>query len=460
MRHIFKILIFLAAVNSWAQAEEFTYEEYLGFVKKFHPLVKAANLQISQAEANLLAARGAFDPKIEADYAAKQYGDRSYYSIFNGNFKIPTWYGIEVKAGYENNDGYYLNPQYTVPRDGLLSIGINVSLLQGLLMNQRMADLKSAKKQVALSQAERKLQAVDILYNASISYFNWKKSYEEVLLYESYTANAKTRLEAVKQLIIQGDKSAIDSIEAGIALKNRKLTLQDARFKLLKAKLELSNFLWASNNLPLELGDLLIPESGLFYSAPAALKTNELLTSQFSAESHPKITALKAKLDILNIERKLKSNQLLPKLDVGYSYISQPNMVSDFRLQDYKVGVTASFPLFLRKERAGLRMTKQKIEVQRLGLGLEKTQLRNKVSAQQNEIQTIIKQKELIEGLVKDNQTLLSAEERLFSMGESSLFLINTRENNLVSAKLSRISIDNRFYSAHAELFKTIANPD
>jgi hypothetical protein len=36
----------------------------LGYVKKFHPLVKTANLEINKAQASLMAARGAFDQKL------------------------------------------------------------------------------------------------------------------------------------------------------------------------------------------------------------------------------------------------------------------------------------------------------------------------------------------------------------------------------------------------------------
>ena len=56
--------------------------------------------------------------------------------------------------------------------------------------------------------------------------------------------------------------------------------------------------------------------------------------------------------------------------------------------------------------------------------------------------------------------TMLKAEERLFSIGESSLFLINTRENNLVSAQLAEINLENRFYVSNSMLFKIMANPD
>jgi hypothetical protein len=42
-----------------------------------------------------------------------------------------------------------------------------------------MADLRKAKSQIKLSRAERRLQAVQIMYDASIAYFNWKKNYEQ-----------------------------------------------------------------------------------------------------------------------------------------------------------------------------------------------------------------------------------------------------------------------------------------
>ena len=41
-----------------------------------------------------------------------------------------------------------------------------------------------------------------------------------------------------------------------------------------------------------------------------------------------------------------------------------------------------------------------------------------------------------------------------------SLFLINSRENNLVTAKLSQIALENRYFVSNSELFKIMANPD
>lgn len=462
MKQLFLAFLFLgfAATAQDITSTEFTYTEFLGYVKKYHPLVKNANLEINKAQANLMMARGGFDPKIEVDFSKKQFKDKEYYSILNSSFKIPTWYGIEIKAGFDNSDGVYLNPQNTLPNQGLTSLGVTVPLGQGLFINQRMADVRKAKMQMQLSQAERKLQAIAVLYDASLAYFNWKKNFNEVQLYEEYNENAQIRFKGIQSLINQGDKPAIDSVEAGIIVKNRKLSLEDSNLKLAKAKLELANFLWLENNIPLELSDELIPETQLEFTIQESLKTNDLLNTDFSITNHPKINALQSKIDMLNVERKLKANMLLPKIDVGYSYISEPSYIDNYQFEDYKIGLDFYFPLFLRKERGSLKLAKYKVQETEFTLDLEKVQLTNKINAQKMEIESLLRQKELIKGLVQDNLTMLNSEERLFSFGESSLFLINTRENNLVSAQLLKIALENRFYVSNSELFKIMANPD
>ncbi|MNQ09594.1 Outer membrane efflux protein [compost metagenome] len=449
-----------AAFGQGFTSKELTYNEFLGYVKKYHPLVKNANLEINKAQANLMMARGGFDPKVEVDFSKKQFKDKEYYSILNNSFKIPTWYGVELKAGFDNNEGIYLNPENTVPNQGLTSFGISVPLGQGLFINQRMADVRKAKMQIQLSQSERKLQAIAVLYEASLAYFNWKKNFNEVRLYQEYAKNAETRFKGIKTLIAQGDKAAIDSIEAGIIMKNRILNLEDATLKLAKAKLELSNFLWLDNNIPMEISDELIPETQLEYTIQESLKTNDLLNTDFSITNHPKINALQSKIDILNVEKKLKANMLLPKIDVGYSYLSEPSYIDNYQFEDYKIGLDFYFPLFLRKERGSLKLAKYKVQETEFALDLEKVQLSNKINAQKMEIESLLRQKEVIKGLVEDNLTMLNSEERLFTFGESSLFLVNTRENNLVSAQLSQIALENRFYVSNSELFKIMANPD
>lgn len=309
--------------------EELTFIEFLGYVKKYHPLVKQANLEVTNAQAKLMMARGGFDPKLEVDYNKKEFKGTEYYSLLNSSFKIPTWYGVEIKAGFDDTSGEYYNPQNKTPEAGLTSLGINVALGQGMFINQRMADVREGKLQVKLSDAQRKLRAIEILYQASEAYFEWRRSYNEAELYKNYLGFASTRFEGVKKLIAAGDAPAIDSVEAKITVRNRELNVENGNLKLAKAKLKLANFLWIEN-VPVELGDLVKPEQNLIQTIEETLKTDAMMVDVESLDSHPKIQSLETKMDILEVNRQLKANSLLPKINVGYNYISEPNYWNNF----------------------------------------------------------------------------------------------------------------------------------
>ncbi len=456
---IIVFILFIAQLSfSQTTSKEFTFEEYMGYVKKFHPLVKQADLKISEAQAILMKARGAFDPKIEADFSEKEYADKNYYSIFNGSFKIPTWFGVEIKAAFDNNEGIFLNPENTLPNSGLTSLGISIPIGQGLWINERMADLRKAKSYQQLNKAERDIEVTNVIFEAAVSYINWKRSYDEVQLYDAYLENASIRYDGVLKLIEQGDKAGIDSIEAGITVKSRRLNLENAQLKLTKAKLDLSNYIWTENNVPLELDDSLFPDTTIEKTIIETLNLNEF--DLITIDNHPKLNALQSKIDILNVDRRLKANSLLPKLDVSYNYLSEPSAFQNYRFEDYKVGVNFSFPIFLRKERASLKLAKLKVQDTELSLNFEKENLTNKIEAQKQEIESFKRQRIINTDLVRNFDQMLTAEERLFQMGESSLFLINSRENSLVSSQLSNIALENAFLNATLGLFKTVARPE
>lgn len=465
MRNLVKLFSFLilfcfsSMQSQNFNQEELTFEEFLGYVKKYHPLVKQANLEVSSAQARLMTARGGFDPKIEVDYSKKEFKGTEYYSLLNSSFKIPTWYGIEVKAGFDDTDGEYYNPQNRTPEAGLTSLGVSVALGQGMFINQRMADVREGKLQVKLSDAERRLRAIAVLAKASEAYFEWRKSYNEAELYKNYLGFASARFEGVRKLIEAGDSPAIDSVEAKITVRNRELNFENGNLKLAKARLNLANYLWIEN-VPVELGEMVKPETNLIQTIEQTLHTDAMMVDVESLDAHPKIQSLETKMSILEVNRQLKANSLLPKVNVGYNYISEPQYWNSFNADDYKFNVDFSFPIFLRKERGSLKMAKIKIQDLQFDIGQQRLELKNKIKAQQTEIASLRRQKKVIDDLVKDYSTMLNSEEKLFSFGESSIFLINSRENNLVSAKLSQISLENQFYLSNAELYKILANPD
>lgn len=453
------IILFLLMVAQFSAQEKvtsvLTLSEYLSYVKKYHPIVKQANLVINNSEAKLQKARGAFDPKIEVDFDKKQFKEKEYYSKLNGAFKIPTYYGLEFKANFENNEGEYLNPESTVPTDGLYAVGVSASLLNGLLINKRMAALKQAKFFINQAKEEQQILVNEILYNAALSYFNWLKTYNEKLVYGDFLENAVIRFSNTKRAFEEGDKAAIDTLEAGITLNNRKLNLEKARIKLVKSSLELSNFLWMNDNTPVELQDHIIPDVSTLNKVDTTFNIALFNDANFDINNHPKIKSLEFKIKSLNINKKLKMNNLLPKLDVQYNFLTTtPEESNSLNVDNYKAGLNFKLPIFLRKERGDLKLAKTKLQDAILENEATKISIKNKVNALQQELESYIIQSEYITNIVRDYDTLLKAEERKFFLGESSLFLVNYRESKLIETKLKAIDLENSYFKSKANLFK------
>lgn len=446
----------LAQMQDSLRLNIMNFEEYLGYVKLHHPLIKQANLTLEFGEATLLKARGGFDPKVEVDYDRKKFKNTDYYDILNTTFKIPTWFGVEFKANFEDNTGEYLNPSLKVPEGGLYSAGISLSLAQGLLTNERMASLKKAKFFKKQSLADRQILVNELLYEASLAYFDWLQAYNEEQIFASFLENAAIRLNAITRSVEVGDKAEIDITEARIVLQSRKLDMEAASLKRQKASLMVSNFLWL-NEIPLELQPEICPEMPALSSLESSLRIQEFLVQSDEISSLPKMQSLDAKIGRLTADRSLKRNKLLPVIDLQYNLLSSDyEELDSFNTENYKAFLNFSLPLFLRKERGDLKLANLKLQDAQFEQRATAYRMRNKVEAVRFEINSLETQVALVEEIVEDYTTLVSAEDRKFELGESSLFLINSREQKLIDARLKANSLQIKELIATAKLFEAL----
>ncbi|WP_299530906.1 TolC family protein [Ulvibacterium sp.] len=438
------------------------FKEYLGYVKKYHPVAKQAELNIGIGQANLMRARGGFDPKIEVDYDRKEFKGIEYYDELNATFKIPTWYGIELKGNFEQNEGEFLDPSLSVPTDGLYSAGVSVSLGRGSWINERMATLKQAKFFREQTKADRDLLVNQILFEASLAYFDWLQAYKDAEIFRNFLTNAQIRFEGIRKSALAGDIASIDTVEARIAVQNRALSLEQAKVRMIKAALDLSNFLWLNDNIPVEIQPNVIPDIYVEQDIDTTLEILGRPLDSFTLENHPKLRSLDFKIDGLRVDKRLKTNKLLPQIDLEYNFLTEtPELINSFEPEEYKGGVTFRFPLFLRKERGDLKLAKFKLQDAQFERDNAEVQIQNKILGIYRELESFDSQNVLIDDIVADYQTLLTAEERKFSFGESSLFLINSRESSLIDAELKQNEVQNKYFTAKAKLFNSLAlNPE
>lgn len=444
----FLIIILFIALPWFSLGQEqkiLQQDQLLWFVENFHPISKQGKLLLNKGEGYVRKARGAFDPYLHSDFSQKQFEGKEYYGILNGGLKVPTWYGVELKTGFEQNDGLFLNPENTVPANGLWYAGISVPLAQGFLLDNRRASLKQAQLFAESTEAEQRKLLNDLYFDAIQHYWKWVETWNRYQVYEESLLLAKVRFEGVRQSFFQGDKPAIDTLEAFIQVQNRQMSLRQFEILYQKSSLDLSNFLWFEKNTPLEITDSLRPPTFQEINL-ANFRTNFVLQDLLVqvSEQHPELQLYEYKLASMDVEKRLKVEGLKPKININYNALNTPvgtDVTRDYSLQNYKWGVEFSFPLFLRKQRGDLQLTKLKIQDTELGQQQKTLELQNKVRSYYREHLNLQGQIELFNNALGNYSKMLSAERQLFNTGESSLFLINSRENSLINAQLKLVEL-------------------
>ncbi|MBL1279516.1 MAG: TolC family protein [Fluviicola sp.] len=420
-----------------------SYQDFIDIVKKEHPYARKAELKINEGDATLLYAKGSFDPKLHTKIDQKYFKNDQYYSLINGGLKIPTWFGIEVQGGYEQNQGVFRNPENSTPNSGLLHAGISMPIGKGLLIDKRRAELKKARLFQQVSEMERQIILNELVFNAGTSYWKWFKAYNKLMVYTDAQRLAQERFEAVKLGARIGDRPDIDTLEAGIQLQNRMLGLQQSELELKNATALLSIFLWADGIVPLELAEETVPIS-MDNAQIMGLRTPPFMQIDSLVSAHPELNQSRYKIDQLEIDRRLKKNQLLPLFNLKYNPITENiggESLMNFSSNNYTWGLEFQMPVFLRKERGALKLAELKIQDSNLELENKQEIVRYKVISARNQWQTTKQQIELYAQTVKDANNLLEGERRLFDIGESSLFMVNSREVGFIKTQLTFIEL-------------------
>jgi outer membrane protein TolC len=466
MRNYLTIIIFLVSKvvlgQDVAKPQELNYNEFIKLVTKNHPVSQQANLVVESGEQNLKSSKGGFDPVVKIDYEQKQFDDKNYFQVNKNEISIPSRIAANFRAGFEQNQGDFLNPQNEMPSTGLVYAGVAVPLGNGLLIDERRKNLRQAQVQLEATEFERQVFLNQLMLDASVAYWQWFQAYETHIITEEAYVLAETRFRGIRQNYLQGNIPAIDTLEAYILVQNREVGKFDAYNMMQKARAELSNYLWSEDQQPLELAPSAVPskQEAVITDLPMQRGEVELLLENLLI-NHPELRLYENKIDILDIDRRMKVEKLKPKLNINYNFLSAPvngEVISNFSTSDYKWGFEFSMPIFLRKERGDLAMTKIKMDQVDLQFQDKALQINNKVNALYVEMITILDQIAIYRRAVTNYLALLEGEKTKFRGGESSIFLVNSRENSLVTAEIKLVELISKFKQSKAKFYQATGN--
>lgn len=445
------LVTLLCLLYTSAQEKLLSLESTLDIIRKYHPVAKQSLLLVDMAEANLQASRGAFDPSFYSRNERKTFDGKNYYNYSNPELKIPTWFGINLKAGFENNQGDKINPEIT-PNQSTY-VGVSFPVLKGLLLDQRRAVLQQSKLMVQKSKQEQFLMINDLLFEAADVYWKWVNAHQVYEMLTNAVSFNEKRFGFVKLAYQSGDRAAIDTTEALSQLQAIQTIQSQAWAELQKQRLYLSNFMWNESGDPYELLADVSPEPtwNLVDISNYPLPNLEQSIT-IASTAHPKLVALDFKQRVLEVDRRLKLQSLLPTLDLKYNFLNEGYTTPKFFSQplmenNYRFGIQFGLPLFQREARGEYRVSK--IKISDLDYTQQQTQLEitNKVKATYNDLLATQQQVLLYQSNVKNLQRLLKVEEEKFSIGESSMFLVNTRETKLLEAQQKLAELKSKFFT-------------
>lgn len=426
---------------SWSQQDTLlAYDSFIEQVKSHHPALFRADLMPVKGEAMVREARGGFDPKLIGTARQKYFDGKQYYSHLNGAVKVPTWFGLSAEAGYDQASGVFLNPEDRLPEAGLWYAGLNLELGNGLIIDQRRAALKKARIAQDATELERTILRNEVLFQASAAYWEWAGAYAIYQVYEGAVENARIRLEGVRGSVQFGDKPAIDTVEASIQYQNRLLTFQDAQLSLLNSREALQLYLWDQGFVPLELNQGVTPQLLTSIQNPG-IGLNEMDTLM---NSHPYLLMNQMSRDQKQIDLRLKKEALKPTLSLKYRAINaqmSQGFWSEYTPANYNWGATFAYPILTRKERGAVRQAEIKVKEQEAKIVEVQAKIRFDINTSRNKLSTIGGQLEIFAQALSNYERLYNSEQTLFNAGESSLFMVNSREKSYLDAQNKWISL-------------------
>jgi outer membrane protein TolC len=454
------IAILVSASFSWevhAQSEEVLTFDVFKVMLKNHPALRVADLSVEKGQQELTKAKGAFDPKISATHQNKFFKSTEYYNQTYIGVDVPLRAPIILKSSFENANGSYVSPEETTPNGGLLNAGIAVPLGQGLITDKSRTEIRQAEAYQRYSVIEQSRLIQDLRYEAYKQYWEWWMTRKVLDINREWVSIAEQRLTDTKNRFLAGDIASVDTLETAIQVQNRKQKYQSAEAKWAKESLDLTSQLWEEkelNYVPIESIKNAVPQKEISFDE-ALINTNVLTdrTNTVSSTS-PHLLKYTPMLEQLRAEERWKKELMKPVVNLQYNALNEATAPADnmLTMNNYKWGAQISWPILMRKAKGDLGITRVKIEELELEAVQKTTVIRNKALASIRQLELLRLQLANVSGNVNNMQRLLDAEREKFNSGESSVFLINTREQQLFDLRVQEAEISTQLKLQEIEI--------
>lgn len=410
-------------------------------VDAHHPRIRAAIARVRKAEGEHMAARGGFDPRLEAKGNVRTGG---YYELRRLDVELvqptPLW-GTEVYTGYRLGLGVEERRYPSYQSDdtlasGEIRAGVRVPLWRdGPIDGRRAARSRASLMREAVGAALDGSR-LELRVAAARVYWDWVAAGQVVQVAQSMVELAETRQQQLERRFQRGAVAEVDVLDNERALLDRRGTLVSARRRLAGAAFDLALYLRNAQGAPVRPSEDQVPRQ----VQPPGFDTLDVsaLSSKLYA-CHPDVRRRKAKIEAAEVAERLAENRVAPEVNTQFEVsrdFGDPERDRTLPGTEFKAGLSFAMPLPLRTERGRSAAASARVQA----LENELDWLRDRLWAQVGDLAAAVeaarKRLEVEKKQWRIAQRLAEAERRRFELGSSSLRVVNLREQTAAEAEL------------------------
>ena len=393
-------------------------------------------------------ARGAFDPMIGTGYEYKTKDDKDKLNVLKSGLALPFNAPLSpsLTLDYKRGLGSSVDPSVKTVTSGEARFGVSVSPLRGLVTDKKRTAMATARLEPRRTDAHQRFLQNNLLLDATRAYWTWVEAQQLLQIQQDLLDLASRRYELITRRAREGEEAPIDSIEAELAAVSREGKVADAIRKAEQTRAKLSVFLWDDGG----------PASDVLqtYDAPepdgdVPVDTSREMAFQVAQANRPELRELDVKQQQVQLKRRLARAQIRPDLKFEVQAVSYDQ--TDVQVDDIKVGFKIDQPLFFRGSRS--QEDEAMIQVRQIEIKRQVTErkIETDVEAAVIGVRQARERVRLSERRVELARRLLAAEERRFELGESTLFVLNQREQAFAGAREEALSARIALHQAAAE---------
>jgi len=421
---------------------------------------------------------------------------------FGGNYRLD-FSSVKLNT---NNQFVALNPQYPTS----LAFSYTQPLWRGLKIDQTRRQIQIARKNLTLTDTQFRQRAIDTITNVQRAYWDLVFALRNLQVQRDAVSTARQQLEHNKRLVNEGQLAPIDVVAAEAQISSFEQRVFGALEEVSRTENSLKNLiaqdqkanLWSESIVPTDSVDLAAP----VVSLPDALKT--------AMENRPELQQSDVLKEINQIDQRFFKDQTKPAIDLVGTYgvtglagsvssnivnpltqssvllrqrvdelselahldplpVIPPQQFSQDLLGGYgqslqnllanrygtaRIGVQISLPL--RNRTAEANLGRSLVEGERIGT--QRKQLEQTIQVDvRNALQSVRSSEARLRAAVatrEANEQQFASEQRKLDAGQSTVFLVLQRQNDLTESRGQELRAQTDLNKAIADLQRATGN--